>query len=115
MTIPRISTPRGRRLRNSSGSRCGRNPLAYCCSVPIFDSTENGESINLSPNNSGLAAEADEVVKLKQVRPRLDVFACLREPGDGVSEVLERLRVAVRAAAVHVIAPLLNFPRRTLG
>src|SRR5258708_7721414 len=63
-------------------------------------------------HRSRLATEADEVVKLKQVGPGLDVFAGLGELRYVIGEELQRLRVAVRAAAIHVIAPLLDFPRR---
>src|SRR5215475_12741438 len=60
---------------------------------------------------SGFAAETDEVVKFEQVGPGLNVFAGAGEFGDGLGEELQRFRVAVRATAIHVLAPLLDFPR----
>jgi len=61
-----------------------------------------------------LPAEADVVVQVQHVLPGLDVLARLREILHQVREELHRLRVAVWAAAVHPIAPLLDFPRGAL-
>ena len=50
------------------------------------------------------------IVQVKQVGPGLDVLAGLGELADVVGEESQRLGVTVGAAAVVVVAPLLNFP-----
>jgi hypothetical protein len=61
---------------------------------------------------SRLPTETDEIIQLEHVRPGLDILARLGEFGDVSGEELHRLGVTIGAAPIHVIAPLLDFPRR---
>src|SRR5215470_1800430 len=101
-------------MRNSAGSPVGPPVMARLNLLPIplkAAHSARHETFSSKSYYSGFAAEADEVVKFEQVGPGLNVFAGLGEFGDGLGEELQRFRVAVRAAAIYVIAPLLDFPR----
>jgi hypothetical protein len=60
------------------------------------------------------AAETHVVVEVEQVEPALDIFASLRQRADHFRKDLQRLRIAVGAATLLIIAPLFYLPRRVL-
>ena len=64
----------------------------------------------MAAQTSCLSAEANEVVEFEQVGPRFDVFARLGELGHVSGEELQGFRVAVGAAPIVIVAPVLNFP-----
>src|SRR5258708_7305069 len=67
--------------------------------------------------SSRFPAEADVVIKVQGVEPRLDVFAGLRVLPHVFGESREGFRVAVRSTFVEIGGPSLDFPRwvRKLG
>ena len=61
---------------------------------------------------SRLASETDEIIQFEHVRPGFDVLARAGKFSHVFREELHRLGVAVRPTAIHVIAPMLDLPRR---
>jgi hypothetical protein len=71
---------------------------------------------NRRGSNGGLwfAAETHVVVEVEQIEPALDIFASLRQRADHFRKNLQRLRIAVGAATLLIIAPMFYLPRRVL-
>src|SRR4051812_43850398 len=59
---------------------------------------------------SGLAPEAHVVVQVKEVGPGLNIFPGLTEVGQHFAEIASRFGIAVRSAALHVLAPGFDLP-----
>ena len=64
-------------------------------------------------SGSGFPAEADVVVEIDGVEPRLDVFASLAELPDVFGKPGETLSIAVGPPLFHVSRPGFDLPRRS--
>jgi len=57
-----------------------------------------------------VSPETDEVIKIDQVHPGLDVFAGFRKHSHASKEKHQGVGIAVRGAADHVVTPLIDLP-----
>jgi hypothetical protein len=63
----------------------------------------------------GFPAEADVVVEIKGVEPRLDIFASLAALPDVFGKTGESFGIAVGAPLFHIQGPCFDFPQSTRG
>src|SRR5262245_3396274 len=102
-----------------SGIRIMKSTMCVNCTAASSSNSERSESRFIRRSHgaarpgiaptlppSRLAAEADKVVQFQRISPGFDVFAGPAEFRDVAGENLQRLGIAVRAAAIHVITPL---------